>query len=405
MMAIVLHKLAGGGVQHSLLALAEEFRRRGHDVQLVVCRDDGQQSELVPPGVECVHLSQTQSIIGRVSVLRAAKGARTTVLRPILLPITAPWHIKYLLGLSSYLRRQRPRIIFSAGAYTNAVTLWARRLAGASTKVVISEPVSFSQYLDSRRLCKWRWRYLAPLLNRVYPSADAIVTVSQGVADELACHANLDRTIMTPIYNPAVAPSLAERAAASISHPWLDQCRDRPVILSVGRLVETKDYPTLLRAFARIRQVRRVRLIILGDGKDREQLMDLARELEITDDVDMAGWVSNPEAYMARADVFALSSKSEGFGNVLVEAMACGCPVVSTDCPSGPREILADGDYGSLVPVGDSAALAHELVKALQSPTPKEALQARAAKFSLERSADEHLALFSTVSERDNPAK
>jgi glycosyltransferase involved in cell wall biosynthesis len=166
-----------------------------------------------------------------------------------------------------------------------------------------------------------------------------------------------------------------------------------PVILSAGRLVAKKDLATLLRAFARVREAERARLIILGEGRERSRLEGLAHKLGIAQDLKIVGWVANPYAYMARAAVFASSSIREGFGNVLVEALACGCPVVATDCPSGPAEILGDGRYGRLVAPSDAEALAAALLDALLSRPDPDLLQRRAQVFTAQHATDIYLDL------------
>lgn len=158
------------------------------------------------------------------------------------------------------------------------------------------------------------------------------------------------------------------RAGAPVPHPWLTDDRDTPVVLAAGRLAEQKGFDTLLKAFAQAKQNLALRLIILGEGKLREELEALARQLGVSDDVSLPGFVDNPYAFMSRADLFVLSSRFEGSPNVMLEALACDCQVVSTDCPSGPREILAGVDWGRLVPVDDVSALSASIENALAHP-------------------------------------
>jgi glycosyltransferase involved in cell wall biosynthesis len=186
---------------------------------------------------------------------------------------------------------------------------------------------------------------------------------------------------------------LFEQAKQPVSHPWFEQNR-LPVILAVGRLTKAKDYPTLFRAFSLVRQVRPAKLLILGEGEERSNLERLAIELGIQNDVSMPGFVDNPFAFMAKASVFVLSSAWEGFGNVLVEALACGCPVVATDCRSGPREILDNGRYGRLVPVGDHEALAKAILETLDNPdfpADRQTRLQRAMEFSIDAAVDKYL--------------
>jgi glycosyltransferase involved in cell wall biosynthesis len=199
-----------------------------------------------------------------------------------------------------------------------------------------------------------------------YPWADAIVAVSKGVADDLAGAARLPRDRIKVIYNPVVTEVLFRKAEEPLEHPWfLPGCP--PVILGVGRLTAAKDFPTLTRAFARVRESQSARLLILGEGKERDSLEKLVRELGLERDVSMPGFVDNPYAYMRRSSLFVLSSAWEGLPTVLIEAMACGCQVISTNCPSGPEEILDGGKYGELVRVGDAEAMSSAMLRALSN--------------------------------------
>jgi glycosyltransferase involved in cell wall biosynthesis len=212
------------------------------------------------------------------------------------------------------------------------------------------------------------------------------------VADDAARVTGVPRERITAIHNPVLSLALRERGADPIDDPWLAP-DGPPVILGVGRLVEQKDFPTLVRAFARLRARRSARLLILGEGPERAALERLVAELGVAADVRLRGRVPGAPAFMARAAVFVLSSAWEGFGRVLVEALAMGCPVVSTDCPSGPREILENGLYGPLVPVGDDAALAAAIESVLERPPERAALRKRAEDFSLERGVERYLAV------------
>jgi glycosyltransferase involved in cell wall biosynthesis len=195
---------------------------------------------------------------------------------------------------------------------------------------------------------------------------------------------------VTVIYNPAVDADVAERCAAAIDHPWFSSATP-PVILGVGRLTEQKDFATLLRAFALVRARREARLVILGEGESRPALLALAAELGIARDVDLPGVVADPYPYLARAALFALPSAWEGLPNALIEALAAGCPVVSTDCPSGPREILVGGRYGTLVPVRDPAAMAEAILARLAATPDRAAARERAADFGVDRIAARYL--------------
>jgi glycosyltransferase involved in cell wall biosynthesis len=202
------------------------------------------------------------------------------------------------------------------------------------------------------------------LIQRFYPLADCVVGVSAGVAEDLVRDVGVDPSKVRVIYNPIVTPDLEESASAPVPHPWFED--GSPVFVAAGRLRPQKDFPTLLRAFARLQGSHGARLVILGEGPERQSLEALTSELGIDGDVELPGATPNPYAYMARATAFVLSSRWEGLPTVLVEALRCGATVIATDCPSGSREILADGRYGTLVPVGDVAALAEAMEAALE---------------------------------------
>jgi len=219
------------------------------------------------------------------------------------------------------------------------------------------------------------------------------VAVSKGVAERLRTIPGIDFDRVHVIYNPAWFPEIESRALEPPRHPWFEE-HNVPIILSVGRLVPQKDYPTLIRAFELLRRRRKARLLILGEDRLRPDLERMITKLHLNDCIQMPGFVANPWSYMACASVFVLSSAHEGFGNVLVEAMACGTPVVSTDCPSGPAEILDFGRYGPLVPVGDAVALAEGIEAMIDNPTPPHILKRRAQEFSEEKAALHYLRLF-----------
>ena len=218
--------------------------------------------------------------------------------------------------------------------------------------------------------------------------------MSEGVASDLRIQVPRAASKVTTIYNPIVSPELTEQAAAPVEHPWFSDGGD-PVILAAGRLVNEKDFPTLLRAFAEVARSRAARLVILGQGVERESLLALADRLGVSDRFDLPGFDVNPFRYMSRASVFVLSSRYEGFPNVLAQAMACGAPVVSTDCRSGPSEMLEGGRWGRLVPVGDWRAMARAIEETLDDPMPAEELKARASVYSVEASVERYLEVIS----------
>ena len=258
-----------------------------------------------------------------------------------------------IVALIRYLRHERPAAFVSSLNHANVISVIARSLSGVRTRLIVCVHNTVSRSASRR----WRDKALPALMRMTYPWADQIVAVSHGVADDLARHLKLDRQLIEVIYNPVVTPSLKEAAEESVEHPWLSADAP-PVVIGVGRLTSQKGFDFLIRAFARLRERRDARLVILGEGELRNDLETLVDELGLDKYVSLPGFVSNPYASLRQATVFVLSSRSEGLPTVLIEAMACGTSVIATDCPSGPREILEKGKWGRLVPVGDVPALA-----------------------------------------------
>ncbi|GAB4348869.1 MAG: glycosyltransferase [Immundisolibacter sp.] len=358
-----------------MLTLADGLAARGLAVDLLVPDDRGPFRDQVPANVRLVNLSRWWL---RAPVIRARKRRKALLMAP---------------AIADYLRRERPAALLSASHYVNLGALWGRELAGTGTRLVISQRTQLSVAITNSRLPLLRRRpLLAWMTRRYYPRADAIVAVSDGVADDLATVARLPRERVQTVYNPTDLDFIARRAAEAAPHPWLED-GGAPVIVAVGRLAAQKDFGTLLHAFARLRVQRPARLLILGEGRLRPSLEALARALGIAGDVALPGYAENPFAALARARLFVLSSRYEGLPGALIQALACGCPVVSTDCPSGPREILDGGRYGRLVPVGDADALAAAARAALDEAPNPDRQKARAGHFCVDRAVDAYLDL------------
>ncbi|NEQ70856.1 MAG: glycosyltransferase [Symploca sp. SIO2D2] len=355
-LAIFITYLDGGGVERVLVNLAYGFVERGLSVDLVVAKAEGAFLSLMPPEVRVVDLASKRLLLS-------------------------------IPGLIKYLQQNQPQALLSAMENINVVALLSRRLAGVSTRSVVSVHNTLSQ--ESQRTTQLSKR-LAPYLARwFYPWADAVVTVSQGAAQDLL-DLGLSSESLEVIYNPVVTPNLSQKALEPVEHPWFKP-GSPPVILAVGRLEAQKDFPTLIKAFAQVRQQCAAKLLILGEGQDRPALEALVQELGLESDIALPGFVYNPYAYMAKAAVFVLSSIFEGLPTVLIEAMAGGTPIVATDCKSGPAEILEQGKYGKLVPVGDIKAMAEAIASTLEQPQEALLLQQRAADFSLEKAVSQYL--------------
>ncbi|MFB2834782.1 glycosyltransferase [Floridanema evergladense] len=348
--------LGGGGAERVMLYLARGFVEKGLSVDLVLVKTDGPSISLIPPQVRVINLDTRR-------LLRSFPA------------------------LISYLRKNQPKALLSAMEDINVVALLCRCLAGVSTRVVVSVHNTLSVESQTSTQIKKR---LAPYLAKLfYPLADRVVTVSQGSADDLIS-LGLSPEIVKVIYNPVVTPELLKKAAEPLTHPWFLP-GESPVILAVGRLDKQKDFPTLIRAFAQVKQQRPARLMILGEGQDRNLLESLVQELGLEKDVALPGFVDNPFAYMKRSALFVLSSLYEGLPTVLIEAIAVGTPVVSTDCKSGPAEILENGKYGKLVPVGDIPAMAEAIINALENPLDSTLLQQKSGEFLLEKAVKQYL--------------
>jgi glycosyltransferase involved in cell wall biosynthesis len=389
--AFLLESFKGGGVERNTLILSGLLADRGHDVVLATCRRDGPLAEYLDRRVRHQLLEPGTLLAGRLLAVKADPGGLSKLLLPVLLAKQPPKPLRHLKSLTDFLVRERPHAVFAATPHINLLAVWAGKLAGVNSRIILGERIQISHYLGEQR--GWRYRRLLPLIGRTYPAADGIIAVSNGVAEELARSAGLDRDTITTVYNPVVIPSLQEKAGQSLDHPWY-RPGEPPVILSVGRLSDQKDYPTLLRAFALVHEQTPARLMILGEAgnpkktsKRQEALRRQASELGIAQEVELPGFISNPYPLMSRAGVFVLSSTYEGLPTVLIEAMACGCPVVSTDYP-GAVEILDHGTWGRLAHVGDPASLAKAILETLDAGSNPERLRQRARDFSGERAAD-----------------
>lgn len=306
-----------------------------------------------------------------------------------IIDLKAPTVSGCLPGLVHYLRRERPDALLASDHYSNEIAVLAKVIARVPTRVVVSEHNQLSK--TSRNATRPK-EQLAPIFARfLYPWADGIVAVSHGVAEDLAATAFLPRESVQTIYNPVINPEMLASAKEPLDHPWFVP-GEVPVILGVGKLEAQKDFPNLIRAFAKVRRSQPSRLVILGWGPDRPDLEALIQELGLEADVELPGYIQNPYAYMARSAVLALSSAWEGLPTVLIEAMALGTPVVSTDCESGPAEILAGGKYGALAPVGDSETLADCILDVLAGK-PKVVDASWLKQFELETATQQYLSV------------
>jgi glycosyltransferase involved in cell wall biosynthesis len=360
--AIFLADLGGGGAERVMINLARGFLGNGMTVDLVLVKAEGP------------YLSQLSSDL-KIITLNSSRL------------------ISSLLPLVNYLKETNPSILMSALEDTNLIALLAKRIARVSTRVIVTVHNNLSREAQNATQLK---RRLTPFFVKLfYPWADKVVGVSSGVAADLLAM-GLPSTKIHYIYNPIVTPELKVKLEEPLTHQWFLP-NQPPVILGVGRLTQQKDFPTLIRAFSQVRKQRSTRLVLLGDGEERVSLKKLVDDLGLGNDVMFLNFVSNPYIYMAKASVLVLSSAWEGFGNVLVEAMASGTPVVATNCKSGPAEILDNGKYGRLVDVGNVSEMATAIVETLSNSPDKNILRERAYEFTLEKSLLGYEALINSL--------
>ena len=362
--AMYMPSLRGGGAERAMLGLAAGLAARDVSVDLVLVRAEGEYLAELPGGVRLIDFGSNRTASSVLKFLR-------------------------------YVRKERPSVVMSALTPTNVVTLIAKLLFRNELRVVIRQDSTLTEEFHNGSL---KERGVMRVLKWLMPAADSIVSVSHGVAEDLRGLVPSACRKVTTIYNPIVWPDHAAKAAATVDHPWFHDV-SIPVVLSVGRLAPVKEHTTMIRAFSQVVDSRPARLVILGEGPERDNLAGLASQLGISEQVDMPGFRMNPFAYMSKSRVFVLSSRYEGLSTVLIEAMASGTPVVSTDCRSGPREILEDGKWGRLVPVGDWRAMAEAIIDTLDNPIPSDQLIARASAFSAEASVDRYLEVLTGCSQ------
>jgi len=354
---IFLPALVTGGAERVMINLANELATRDYDVRFILARKEGELRSEVSDDVSIVDLNSPQ------------------------LPFIPSFGS--IVDITTYLRTADLDVLISNLSHVNVLSIAAKYLSRSSVKLVVVEQNTISAQEA------YKTKLALQLAKVLYPYADERVGVSDGVSDDLASAANLSRDSITTIYSPVIGPYIQKKSEQPLDHPWFDD-DSIEVVLSVGNLRRQKRYPALVRVFDQVANQRDVKLVILGEGGDRDRIESEITKRGLEDDVDLPGQVSNPYKYMSRADVFALSSGWEGLPTVLIEALACGCPIVSTDCPSGPDEILKGGEYGTLVEVGDEAALADGILQTLDNKPSEERLRERSREFTAETAADKY---------------
>jgi len=355
-LAIYVPSLRGGGAERVMVTLANGFAERGYEVDLVLVKAEGPYLKEVSDAVRVVDLKSTRVLTS--------------------LPV-----------LVRYLRRVRPLALLSALGHANVIAVVAKVLARVPTRVVVSERSNFS--VSKKHAPSHRANAMGRLMRWAYRRAAGVIAISGGVADDLSIQLEISRDNIKVVYNPLDIDRAQVLSRLEPTRIFSDG-NGHKLILGIGRLVEQKGFIHLIRAFAQVRSGSSVKLCILGEGPLRESLQAEVERLGLINEIVLPGFVDNPFAVMRQANLFVLSSGWEGFGNVLVEAMACGIPVVSTACPSGPDEILENGRWGRLVPVGDVDALAAAMAATLDENEHPD-VATRAAEFSVDRAVDGYL--------------
>ncbi|ELY95667.1 group 1 glycosyl transferase [Natrialba hulunbeirensis JCM 10989] len=335
-----------------LFHISDHLTKKGYNVDFLVSNASGDFADKVPEGVSLINLKSDRELAS-------------------------------LPKISRYLRKTEPDILLSTTHSSIVIAHLSLIISNCETEMISRQGTVLTKHFENQDGIKNKIVY--ELMKHLIPRADKVIAISEGVKTDLVQCTGLSESDISVIYNPAITSvaDIEQKAQEETEHPWLSQ-KDNPVILGAGRLVQQKGFSTLLRAFKSITDTRDCRLIILGEGEDRGKLENYAKELGIYDLVSLPGYIDNPYSYMGSADVFALSSEWEGFGIVLVEAMACGTPVVSTDCESGPEEILENGRFGPLVNVGNYEQLADSIQDMLDDPIPGSMLKQRAEDFDLD---------------------
>lgn len=373
--AFFLPSFERGGVERFVINISPPLVDAGIDADVLVVNRSSLVDQL-PEEVRLVDISSSRfltSLVDRLFPGHVAAG------------------IGSLPGYIRYLRRARPDLVVSMQVSPFAV--FGARIAQTDATIVVRESNTPSAATGSPDHGTGRFAPLAKQLS--YPRADRVVSVSKDAGEDITSWLGLSESQVRAVYNPTYSERVVETATASIDHPWFEA--DQPLLVSVGRFSDQKDFETLLEAVARIREEIPVRLVLVGDGDNRSKLERLTRDLGIQESVSFVGYQQNPYPYIAGADLFVFSSHYEGLPNSLIEAIAVGTPAVATDSPSGPREILLNGEGGYLVEMQDAEAMASAIEEALTNPEDAEERVERAQdaldRFAPQRAATEYLEL------------
>jgi len=396
--ALFLANVGRGGVGRNMISLAHGLQEKGCEVELLIGRLNAEERRLIPDSLPFRVLPKSLPMISRLLLLVTTwRNLRVTFL-PLVTPFSGARASTYLHGLIAYMDREKPDVVYSAKPHANIINVIARDASKHKPKVFLYERTATARDAASRR-GYLRWRFLMPCLATYYPKADKVIAVSEGVEAGLhECTSGFHSAAAIDsctIYHPINFDKIREKAKFSPKHKWF-QDRQVPNLVAVGRLQKQKDYDTMLEAVALVHARTPVNLIILGSGSLKDSILKKAEELQIGQAVNLQGHVDNPFSFVRHADLFVLSSRWEGLPTVLIEALFCGAKIVSTDCPYGAKEILANGQLGRLVPVADSEALAQGILDALSQTVPLGSVKMREEiinKFTVDYVLQQHLDL------------
>ncbi|WP_006787460.1 glycosyltransferase [Thiorhodospira sibirica] len=366
-LAVFISLSGAGGVEKMVFHLLHEWAHCGLRIDLVLLREHSPHLGALPAGVRVIALGVQH-------------------------------HALSVGRLRDYLQCCQPPVLLAAKDRAGRVALKARAKARVTTRIYIRLGTHLSAALADK--AAWlRWLRIFPM-RRLYAQADGVIAVSAGVGEDVSALTGLETARIHCLPNPVITPTMLDLAKAPCPHPWLEDAA-LPVIMGIGRLTRQKDFATLLRAFAHVRQQHPARLLILGEGAQRQSLQHLSLQLGVAEHVQFPGFAQNPYAWLARARLFVLSSRWEGSPNVLTEALALGVPVVATDCPSGPRELLQDGRLGRLVRPGDNEDLAMAMLATLYAPQTPGELMAAVQAYQAASSANGYLQVLGLLAGAD----
>lgn len=358
--AFVIGSMRTGGAERATLNLANQIAERGFRVDLVLLHRSGEFLSQVSDKVNVIHLNRR----------KASQGVKV---------------------FTRYLEMMKPDLLFVVQNHIQLMALLAIRRASWKGKLILNEQSTFSKNLRGLK------GFVQKVISRIlFSRVDAFTAVSQGVKEDLEREIPSTKNRIHVIPNPIVTSHLLSVKDSIVHHPFFEN--GNQVIISAGRFAKSKNFELLIRAFSKIKSSDKIKLIILGDGERAHSLKHLITDLKLNDAVSLPGFVADPAVYFSKSDLFVLSSDYEGLPGVILEALACGCKVVSTDCESGPREILTDGKFGWLTPVGDENSLVNTIQLALNTPVDQKLLVERAMDFHEDKVVDLYLNLFNELS-------